>query len=74
VIALTEELLATAKQNENSTLGTGTSASTSDILQNSNATSQYEMVTLIFFNVNTCFGNGFLVLSGLRSPYDYKHS
>lgn len=46
VIALTEELLATAKQNENSTLGTGTSASTSNILQNSNATSLYEMDTL----------------------------
>lgn len=43
VIALTEELLATAKQNEDATSGMGTSASVSNTLQNSNATSHYEM-------------------------------
>ncbi|XP_057529207.1 uncharacterized protein LOC130807855 isoform X2 [Amaranthus tricolor] len=43
VIALTEELLVTAKQNDNFVSAIGTSASTSDIMQTSNGVAQYEM-------------------------------
>lgn len=46
VIALTEELLATAKQNDNPISAIGTSASISDMPQNSDGTYQYEMDTL----------------------------
>lgn len=44
MIALTEELLETAKQNENFVSAINTSASTSDTLQMSDRIAQYEMV------------------------------
>ena len=50
VIALTEELLVTAKQNDNFVSAIGTSASTSDIMQTSNGVAQYEMVVLQLFS------------------------
>lgn len=47
VIALTEELLETAKQNENFVSVITTSASTSDTLQDSNRMAHYEVVVLL---------------------------
>ena len=47
VIALTEEILATAKQNENFVSAISISASTSETLQNSNRIAQYEMVFIL---------------------------
>lgn len=51
VIALTEELLVTAKQNDNFVSAIGTSASTSDTL---NGVAQYEMVVLQLFSLSVC--------------------